>query len=464
MLDISKHHKDYSKLKGDSKIVLDMTSEDAVKARCLGDKGGKGSYLMKPVSYQGEDKENEMYDEHVYHSFLPENIVSDAIEEIVGVAFKQDITIKLPDKIKHLESHANNKGDSLKAVAMDLFRDLYMDKKGAISSDYDGDRSYIDRKEPLSIINWDMNSKGYTELVLSELYTDTDDEQKEQRRHYALVDGVLVVTVYRKNDNNDDWFVHVELDENDQPKPQPTLPNNEPYTYIPIRVPEVKKHPLLGMAKAVLKGFQQSANYYGSIHKMGSPNVALFTDKDVSTLNVGYERGIKLGQGDNVKLVGLSDDVINPAKESMENLWNSAIDQGIRLISSSGSTESGDALYLRNANKQIKVDSVANEASIHMEEALRVCAILEGASPDDVEFKINVELVEQKADIAELKEMREAAIESVAIKHSDYLIKMHNAKLITLEKMQDGKFDTDKYIKQTVEESKMMQMPEPELA
>lgn len=449
--DVEKPHKDYARIKSDATLIADMMDDQATRAKCLADHKTIESYLMMPLSHENEDKAKELkrYTDYLYHAFLPEYIVSDALEEMAGICFKVDPVIRLPEKIQYMERHANGRGDSLLAVVDQALRDVIEGGGAAISPDYLEGRAVIAHKPNSSIYNWRLSSRGLTMLVLSESYTDENGETKEQRRHYSVESGTLVVTLYRQSAAGK-WAEHIELDERGNAKPAPTLPNNKPYDFIPVRVARMRKPPLLAMAKTVLKGFQISADYYGANHN-NTPTFVLNTDNKVQRLAVGVGNGLQIGKDDKAGFAHPGLDGSEPNRIAMETQFNAAIDQGVRLVSNNSSTESGEALYLRNANKQIKADAVAGKVSAEVTEALRVCAMLEGADPDEVEFRLKVELVEEPIDTATLKEMREGVVEGL-IKHEDYVLALHSAKPISLDIGEDGTPDTIGYIKEAAKQ------------
>jgi len=484
--DIETPHKDYPLKQRNATLISDMMDETETKRKCIQSQGRRdtynytgntgsygtsakniahstdakyyntGSYLKIPLSYIDDDQaiQTEKYEEYVEHAFLPEYIVSDALEEMVGICFKTAPNIKLPEKIAHLEMHANNKGDSLLAVTEQVLRDVVETGGAAISSDFMDDRSVLKHHENKYLINWRETSNGYTMMVFSETYTDDDGEAQEQRRHYSVETGELVVTLYRQI-NNGGWQIHEELDENENVKPPPMLPGNQKYEYIPVRIAKTKKPVLLAVAKAVLKGFRISADHFGMLHTL-TPTLVIKSDKTAEKLKTGFKSGIKVGEKDAVELLQPGVDGAAPLEAAMDKLFNAAVDLGVRLITSGFASESGEALFLRNANKQIKIDAIANIVSREMTEALRVCALLERANPNEVEFSLNAELIEAPVDINQLKEMRESVLDSGLIKWSDYLRKMAASKLITLKKDAGGEYDTDLYIKEVEEERKVL--------
>lgn len=457
--DVSTQSDDYARYLRELALVEIMMDEHELKQSCIGDKGGAGSYLRMPISYtrkkadgtRDAEKEQALYGRYVEHAYLPEHIVSDAAEEMVGICFKSEPDISLPDKIRPMERHANSRGDSLQAVAEDALRDLLTSRRACISTDYVDGRAVIEHKPGKSLINYRKNSSGYTMMVFSETYTE-GDESGEQRRHYSIESGILVVTVFRQDDNGE-WAEHIELDENGNAVPQPTLPNNKPFEYIPIRVAETVKPALLGMARTVWKGYKVSADYYGMLHTL-TPTLVIQSDKSATALAMGFENGIHVGSGDSVALLQQGVDGADPLRTAMETLFNSAVDQGVRLVSESTKAESGEALYLRNSNKQIKADSVANEVSTQIEEALRVAAILENANPDEVSFEIEAELIENPVDVENLKEMREAVVDGQLIRHEDYVLQAFKNGLIELDVLDDGSLDVAGYVAKVRKEFK----------
>lgn len=453
--DIETTHSDYARLKRESDLIMVMMDEHELKRQCDASQGGAESYLKKPLSYarpNDKEKEKALYERYLEHAFLPEHIVSDAAEEMTGICFKVAPVINLPDKIKHLEKHANTKGDSLTALAEDVIRDLITSRRAAISTDYIDDRSVIQHKRSSLLINWRKNSSGYTMMVFSESYLDDEGKAQEQRRHYSIEEGFLLVTVYRQVANGR-WSEHIEVDDAGDAIAQPTLPNNKPYEYIPVRIAQTVKPALLGMARTVWKGFKISADYFGMLHKL-TPTLVIKSDQAAAALSVGFENGVKVGVNDSVELLQQGTDGADPLRVAMEGMYNSAVDQGVRLVSESAKAESGEAIFLRNANKQIKMDSVAREASEQIEEALRVAAILENANPDEVQFKLEVELVEDPVDVANLQELREAVTDGQLVRWADYLLQMQANNLIKLDKLEDGNFDTAAYIELAISEFK----------
>jgi len=428
---------EYAEIKRRSDLVSDFMDEEAVK-----DKGTE--YLKKPIAIIGDPKEAQMYETYKDNAYVPEFILSDALAEMLGMTFRSGVEVSLPDKIAHLENHADSRGNSLHAVFRDVVAGVLTTKRHAIVSDY-GEQSFLSLYKSDDIYNWDRNSHGYTLVVLREQYESGGDEYKreykDQLREFRQVDGRLEVHVWRQTSNGE--WVEVTPDEGDF---TPMLPKNTEFDFIPVRIPETERNPMYGMAKTIAKGYKVSADYYGMLYNLAFGTLVVYTDSEVTKVETGLHTGLKLSQSDKAEILKIGADGAAPLKEAMESLFDSAVSQGIRIIDSGGQKESGEALYIRAASKQVKLQDIVSMCAEEMKEALRVCAMLEGANPDEVEFSVDVELIEKPFDPEKIKIIQDG-VESGLLLHKDYIEAMAANDLANVPVGNDGQPDYDAYIK-----------------
>jgi len=438
-------HPDYAGLIAKARVVADFMDSELVKDATT-------DYLKKPIAIIGKAKETQMYQTYLDNAFFPESILPDTLAEMLGMVFKTPLDIKLPAKIAHLESHADNSGNSLEAVFRDVVAGVLKAKRHAIASDYDGAQSYLALYKSADIINWDKNSHGYTLLVLREQYESGGDEYQkkysDQLREYRLVDGVLEVHVWREVKGQ-----YVEYFGEDGEGFTPELPKSQQFDFIPVRIPEVDKIPLYGMAADILKGYQVSADYYGMLYNIAFGTLVISSSDDVTKVETGLHTGLKLGADGKAEILTLGSDGAAPLKDAMMERFDSAVKQGVRIIEGGAQKESGEALYIRAASKQVKLQDIVNECAEKMKEALRVCAMLENANPDEVEFSATVELIDKPFDKDKMAELR-SGVESGLVKWSDYIMALVINDLASVPVNKDGMPDYEQYRAELIAEAR----------
>jgi len=381
----------YDEIQKESKIITDFFKKSRVKE----DNNGE-TYLPKPADFVGKEKEKELYAEYLAGAYFPENILSDMLNEMVGLAFKSGLTSSLPKKIAGLEYHADNSGNSLVAILRDIIKGLLVSKRFAILADYDNDKKapYLSLYESTNIFKTKYENNNLVFVSLSE---DSDKKDKkgrslEQVRIFRIDDdGFVVVETWIKEENKT-WGKTSE-------DAYPEIAGKR-IDFIPIRIVEVEVIPLLGAAYALEKGYQESANYYSITRKLGIPKLLITSDTDSDKFNaidMGAQSALKLERGDDAKYVSVGTDGIEPCRISMQTRFDEAVEMGVRF-QQKASAETGEALKTRSAAKEVKLSDLVQLAIEELAEALRVCALMVGSDPDKVILKMDVELVEKPLD------------------------------------------------------------------
>ena len=440
--DAPQKHRDYDKIVRIETRITDFLDEEQVKKKCLSSFLSVNDYLLIPIHYKDADGQwdKELFSRLVYHADMPEYILQNAIIQAVGVCFKQDATIELPDNLAYFQ-------DELKDIATGCIKQLLTSGRFALFVDIDEKTGQpkIIQYDSKHIIDWDDENTFYT-LVQE------PDNLADRAMIIQDIDGSIVTQLWEKPSNEQSNFI---------PKNKwndsfvgnwekvADAVNRTTFKGLPLReMPVVYSciNPVLkGMAKSILKGFRQSAVYYSMIDTLGSGKLVIYTDSDIGEIvKGGHEAGLKLNKGDKAELLQLKSDGANVLREAMMTQFDLAVAQGLEIISEGANRASGENLALQVGNKQIKVTALADVVSESITKALKIAGGLLGLDTSDILYKLNVNLIRETVDTAVLKELREGAKEGYILP-SDYVKALDSYKQVTVESNDDGKKDYSAY-------------------
>jgi len=437
MLKIEKEHKDYQKWMKREKLIRDLMSEDDTKNACLKSYTSIHDYLLIPYTYKKDDGtwDEELFERLVYQSYLPEHIIKDSRNQALGIAFKSDATISLPDSMMGLKENIDRKGTSLDIFARELLDNILLSGRSAIVSDIEDSKPFLSLYNSQETINYEEAAGKYHYFALSETAL-IDEKETNIRLELKISDGDVIGQRYKQNEKSGQWEAYGD-------ELHPTLYNKEKLDYLPVSY--IEEEATLGAAaKTVLKGFRQSAIYFSMVDTLGSGKLFVYTDSDVSAIKGGHLSGVVLDKGSNAELVQLRSDGANVVKEAMVDYFQSAKEQGMEIIIEGANRASAENLYLQTSSKQIKLNKVTDIVSHAITSALRTCAKMIGENEEEVEYKINVKLIERPVDNNFLKELRESVAAGL-IRHVDYIRTVDKYAPLDIEVDKDGNNDYETY-------------------
>ncbi|ACC56346.1 TPA: DUF4055 domain-containing protein [Acinetobacter baumannii] len=377
-------------------------------------KQAQTKYLAKSAGMIEAEKQGDTTGE-IYKAYLSRAQyplwVQDALRTMIGLVSKLEPNIVIESSLlKGLIENATNDGFGLKQLFIRICSELLEFGRCGLLVDVDGAGvPYFALYDALSIINWKENSIGGRKdlklLVLEEQFENSEDEfghdTKTVHRVLSMVDGALTVRLFDGS---------VEEDKT------PDLGGNQlsftPFVFCGTtdNSPQVGTVPLLTMAKAALKYYQLSADYYQSLHHTAHPQPwinGLEGDEDISV--TGVMAVWSLPSESQCGYLEISGSGIELTKKEMDAQKNSALEAGAKVIDTN-SQESGEARRARQDDQQASLHSIVTCAAAAIEQAIKYAAQWLKLDSTKYAFTVEPEFIVQQYDINLAKQLYEGAI------------------------------------------------------
>lgn len=397
-----------------------VAGEDAVK--------GDRTNLPKPAGMVAAEhkatEDGSATPTHLYDAYVAraqyQHWVKDGLRAMMGLVSRQIPEVKLPRRLADMEEEATSDGFSLRQLFMRTVREVLVYGRQGLLVDVAADgMPFIARYSAQSGINWKSTRQGGREDLALAVFAET-----------RPVDGAdefshEVKTVFRVLDLKDGRYRVRVLDENGQVVEEeqwPGLKNTagetvKPLSYLPVvyvgstdNSPDVDEAPLLTMAKAALKDFQLSADYFTALHQTSHPQPWVAGLEDDTELSVtGPSAAWDLGPTGSCGYLEFQGAGIEAVRQAMLDQKNAALEAGARVMDVGG-TESGEARKTRQNDQHATLHSVVITAAEAIEQALRYAANWVGANPDEVVFSIKPDFNPVEINPQVLQQLQQAVL------------------------------------------------------
>lgn len=341
--------------------------------------------------------------------------VQDSLRTMIGLVSKLEPDIVIESSLlKGLINNATNDGFGLKQLFIRVCVELLECGRCGLLVDVDGDGvPYFAMYDALSIINWKENSIGGRKdlklLVLEEQFDNSEDEfgheTKTVHRVLSMQDGTLAVRLFDNSEVEDKT---------------PDLGGNRlsftPFVFCGTtdNSPHVGTVPLLTMAKAALKYYQLSADYYQSLHHTAHPQPwvsGLKNGDNESDISVtGVMAVWDLPSGSQCGYLEISGAGIEMTRKEMDAQKNSALEAGAKVIDTNNQ-ESGEARRARQDDQHASLHSIVMCAAEAIEQAIKYAAQWLKLDPSKYSFTVKPEFIVQVSDINLAKQLYEGALQ-----------------------------------------------------
>tara|TARA_B100000700_G_scaffold189815_1_gene209185 strand:- start:49020 stop:50399 length:1380 start_codon:yes stop_codon:yes gene_type:complete len=331
--------------------------------------------------------------------------VKDSLRTMTGLVSRQEPEISLPGPLAALEDEATADGFPLKTLFLRAVLGLLAYGRQPLLADWDGEgRPYVAAYGALDAINWrEADNNGRRDLVLSvlkEAVHKGDEFSHDSEARYRVLD--LFEGAYR---------VRL-LADNGEPVEDESTPGTDqgPLDFIPLvylgstdNNADTDEIPLLTMAKAALKSYQLSADYYTSLHYTAHPQpwvAADLGDKDLSVS--GPMAAWMIPEGGQVGYLEFEGAGVEATRTAMQDQRNTALEAGARVIDA-GADESGEARKARQSDQHTSLYSVVVTAAEGIEQLLRYFGRwlnLPQSDIDAITFKVEPEFSKAEIDAA----------------------------------------------------------------
>jgi hypothetical protein len=174
--------------------------------------------------------------------------------------------------------------------------------------------------------------------------------------------------------------------------------------------PDVDEVPLLTMARAALKSYQLSADYFTALHQTSHPQPWVSgLDEAVELSVTGPSAAWDLGPLGKCGYLEFQGAGIEAVRTAMDDQRNAAVEAGAKVLDVGG-TESGEARKTRQNDQHATLHSIVITVAEAVEQALRYAAEWKGYDPKQVTFKVNPEFVIPQVDPQVLAELQKSVM------------------------------------------------------
>ncbi|MDD9340090.1 MAG: DUF4055 domain-containing protein [Providencia heimbachae] len=337
--------------------------------------------------------------------------VQDSLRTMIGLVSKLNPEISIPNKqLQGLEENATSDGFGLKQLFIRVVLNLLEYGRCGLLIDVDQKGvPYFALYDALSIINWKENSVGGRKdlnlVVLEEQFSNSEDkfghDTKTVHRVLELVDGKLVVSLY-DGDSIEDRTPSLGQD----------LLTFTPFIFCGTtdNASDVGTIPLLTMAKAALKSYQLSADYYQSLHHTAHPQpwVSNLSDSDDITVT-GVMAAWLLPKDSECGYLEITGTGIDKTKVEMDAQKNAALEAGAKVIDTRAQ-ESGEARRARQDDQHASLHSIVTCAVEAIEQGIKYMAQWLKLPSDDYVFTVKPDFNNSTYDIELAKQLYEGAL------------------------------------------------------
>lgn len=354
--------------------------------------------------------------------------VARTVSALTGAMFRKLPAINLPSSLEYMRRDATGTGMSLNEVAIALTTEVMKTGRAGILVDRDenGGKPYLVTYDADDIINWDI-TEGNEFIVLEEEKVERDPndkfELKEVEGYRELsydFDGNYIVNIWEerqvdaKSKKTEYQIVQVI---------QP-LKNGKPIQYIPFCAIsptgldlDIDRPPILDMVNVLLAWWRVSADHAHAIHTICVPTPVV-SDDDVQgneefVLSLGPDACLKLSSTGKAEFLEFKGQGLSEVTKHKEQLMDMLGALGARLVVGTGNKttiETAEGARIREATGSAILGSIIASVEAALEKVLRWAADWENTNPDDVEVKLNRELVSTSIDANMLTAMLNSVI------------------------------------------------------
>lgn len=397
--------------------------EDAVKAR--GDR-----YLPKLTSHDTSERGRKSYAAYTKRAEFY-GATQRTVEAMIGACMRKEPDVKLPKQLDKYRDDITYTGVSLDHFARLCLEEVWNTGRLGLLVDRVGDsRPYIERYIAERVINWMDDAGDLTRIVLQETEYVADEKDayelsiRTRYRELLFEDGVYVQKIWtpikRNPTQNEDFSV------------ASVTPNagNQAMDWLPFVIvtpigttAACHKPPLLDLVNVNLSHYRTSADLEHGRHLTALPTPYATGVEDAeplvvedATLHRGHgARPLMLGSEvfqtfpdpqTRVGFIEFTGAGLSALEKAIEQKEQRMAVLGARLLEArKAGVEAADTHRLRQAGEQSVAIAIVLAVSAGIENALKQMAVWEGLDPDQVEFRLNTELLDTAMEPAELREL-----------------------------------------------------------
>lgn len=387
--------------------------DDALEGECA--IKGSPRNLPKPSGMVEAEKLDGVGNAYLYQNYTAraqyEHWVRDSLRSMMGLVSRLIPEVKLPTGLKALEENATADGFGLTQLFLRIVRQTISHGRVPLVVNVDdGGQPYFATYAARNAINWDTADQGGRQDLVLAVFREFRKKAGDRYSHDCE-------TVYREFFMRDQiCYTAVrneagELIEDERPLGTVGTGNQlvRGLEYIPViycgstdNSPDVDEIPLLTMARAALKCYQLSADYFTALHQTSHPQPWVSgLDESVELSVTGPSAAWDLGPSGQCGYLEFQGAGVQAVRTAMTDQKSAALESGAKVLDVSG-TESGEARKTRQNDQHATLHSIVITAAAAIEQALRYAAEWTGYNPEEVAFKVTPEFVVAEADAQQI--------------------------------------------------------------
>lgn len=398
--------------------------------------------LPKPSGMVEAEKQDGEGNRYLYEGYVAraqyEHWVRDSLRSMMGLVSRLQPEIELPSGMQGMLENATADGFGLKQLFFRLVRQIVSHGRAPLVANIDDNGlPYFSTYATVNATNWKVaNQSGRQDLVLAVFREFRGKDDADEYSH----DSDIVYRVYRMRDGVCQTLVLNDKEEVvEEERPLGTTGSDQRLIkglgYLPIiycgstdNSPDVDEVPLLSMARAALKSYQLSADYFTALHQTSHPQPWVSGLEDDVDLSVtGPSAAWDLGANGSCGYLEFQGAGIEAVRTAMEDQKNAALEAGAKVMDI-GSTESGEARKARQNDQHATLHSMVITAAEGLEQGLRYLADWMGFDERQVSFTVKPDFTSAGVD-SQLAAQLLTAAQAGIISHDSFWLYISTGKL-----------------------------------
>lgn len=372
-----------------------------------------------------------LYTAYLIRAFFPD-LVKETVRALTGILDREAANIELPDALEDMREIATAKGESLNDLLVQIHINQLLYGRLGLLLDVDPNRDLpiiVPYPAP-QILNWDDLTKTNDPKqqqddarpdALRQLLMTVLDETRFERDTGDLFTWNLVPR-YRAlslGTAGNIYTTHVERDGNKQGDVVPQIRGKTldqiPFVFINTTdlATEPGEVPLINLANLSLAIYRGEADHRSALFMSGQDTLVIIgydiaqggddnPSADAKPI-IGSGAYLNLPDKDaDAKFIGPDSLALSEQRESLNDDYQRAGEEGIKLLSSGAGAEAAETLRIKVAARTATLQTAAITAATGLETALRIAAVWVGANPDDVKVEPNLDFIDETQDPKDL--------------------------------------------------------------
>lgn len=379
--------------------------QDAITGASAIEAAGE-TYLPKPggMKLMPTNLQTAAYTAYQKRASYPE-IVAPTVRGLSGVIHNTPIKPELPKALEYMIEKATTDGLTLESALRRITRNiLSFGRTGVAIAINEAGQPELAIYTASAIRNWAEDESlvllDESGPVMQENLTWVD---KEKRLLLELVDEKATAMMYEKSSG---WIAAEPLE---YTKTGGGAIDFLPFVFIDANdlTAEPDEVPLLPLVRLAAKAYRQDANYQQTLYLAANPtHVITGMDPDYTNRPQAVGGGIIWFLPDSeqkAQILEFTGASASAQRQAIQDTLQAAVQAGARLFATADEQqESGEARKIKYAAQTATLVGIALTGAAGLEKALKMCAIIVGASPDEVVIPISTEFIDNTIGAQEM--------------------------------------------------------------